>query len=379
MSALRNYLNITFYLLILFLTIYTLYVGFNHFTYSGLSKLLYQSDYYINYEAGFVRRGLDGQIIYIVSQYFNINAVLFQKVYNLLFFLIFITVTTLFIIKNKVPLFLIFSFSILLLYFIYLTNDLRKDHMMIVYFFLLIFILKKEIDFYKKAILINCIFIVGILSHEIFYLLCIIPVLFILCDLSLKKAIRSKSKILGILLLPTLLFIIISSFFTGDLTTSKAIILSWQPLGVNKIEFNGGIFNGTFYLWKILTPLQACGLFLTIMLHLIFIFTALKNLFINKKYCSKLLLLHYAMCILLCVVAIDYSRWIFLFTMTFIITIYSCKRIKIGNTSWFPNLKIYIMVIYLFIGMPYSRWTVKSWFLSTPTGIILKLIKDVNN
>lgn len=376
MSGLKNYLNTAFYFFILLLSICTLYVGFNHFTYEGLSKLLFQSDYYINYKAGFVRRGLDGQIIYSISEYFNVNAILLQKAYNLFFFIIFLFLTISFIIKNKPPLYLIFSFSVLLLYFIYITNDLRKDHIMIVYFFFLVMVLKKEITFYKKTIIINGIFIIGILSHEIFYLISIIPTLFILSGLSFKKVIQVKNKILGMLFFPTLLFITISIFFKGNWLTGKTIIESWQHLGVQKLAFNGGIFNGTFYFWKILSPFQTAGLIITLWLHFIFIFTSLKNHFVNKKDGYKFLLFQYAVCILLCSVAIDYSRWVFLFNMTFLITIYSGKHVKITGIHWFPSLKISLIVLYFFIGMPYSRWTVKSWFLSTPAGTTLKLIKD---
>lgn len=369
-------LHVFFYIFILFLSIYTLYIGFNNFNYDGLSKLLFQSDYYINYESGFVRRGLDGQIIFSLSKYFNLNAVLLQKTYNLLFLFIFIILNVLFILKNKPPLYLIFSFSVLLLYFIYITNDLRKDHMMIVFFFLLIAVLKKEITYYKKVILINAIFIVGTLCHEIFYLISIIPTVFILSDLSFKNIIQLKNKILGITFLPTLLFIIISIFFKGNIETSKAILSSWEHLGVHKLQFNDGIFNGTHYFWKILTPFQSLGLLFTIFLHFIFVSNALKDQFIYKKKIYKFLFIQYLVCILLCVVAIDYSRWIFLFTMTFLITIYSGKQMKTVNLQWFPKINVCIMVLYLFIGMPYSRWTPKSWLLSTPLGITLKLIKD---
>lgn len=374
--VLKNYLSVIFYIFIALLSLYTFYVGFNNFSYEGLSKLLFQSDYYINYKGGFVRRGLDGHIIYCLSEYFNQNTILVQKIYNLIFFVTFLFLISIFIYKTKPPFILLFSFSILLLYFIYITNDLRKDHIMIVYFFILIYFLKKNINIYKKIIIVNHIFFIGILSHELFYLIAIIPTIFIVTDFSCKKMKSSKYIITGMLFLPTILFLIISVFYKGTIETSETIIHSWKHMGVSKLEFSRGIFGETLYIWKKLNFYQILGLLFTLISHFIFMYVLLKKYFINPKRNTFFLISHYLICILLCTVAIDYSRWVFLFNITFLITIFSGNYTKNLNLQWFPPIKTYAMIMYLFIGMPYSRWTTKSWILSTPAGITLKLIRD---
>ena len=58
-------------------------IGFNNFNLALIWDSFFYSDFYFNYKSGFIRRGLDGAIIYYLASLTNFNPLILQKTINL--------------------------------------------------------------------------------------------------------------------------------------------------------------------------------------------------------------------------------------------------------------------------------------------------------
>ena len=143
-------------------------------------------DWLVNYNGGFVRRGLLGHFFFNLSKFFNISII--NIIY---FFSSFIYISTLFlfykIIKNKLSnnIILIFIFlpsTFLFNFFDPLTVG-RKE--ILVFFLFLIYFIHLDKNFFIIKIIIYFLSIIFLLTHEIIFFC--LPYLFLLKYLHLKK------------------------------------------------------------------------------------------------------------------------------------------------------------------------------------------------
>lgn len=348
---------------IFFVIILAFFFGFDFFKIHFLTnKFLYHSDFYINYECGFIRRGIDGQIIYFLSSITSVNPKSIQQFYNLVFFLIFIFLIVNFFIKKRIPYYLIFSTGLLLIFIMFIRTGLRKDHLMIVYFFLLIEILKKSKNQKFIFICLNGVIIIATLSHEIFFLISFFPTIFYLNKYKFNKSSLNKA----LYLIPSFfVFLIIVLYYSGSQVEAHKILESWKALDIHDLKFSTGLFDKVFYIWTMnYTFYVYISIVINILLQALFIYFITKIL--RKKEYQKLFILQYFVCILLCIIAIDYSRWIFFTNFTILISVFSVSKEQIFDTEFNKPKILKILVCYLILGIPYAIWSVKSYILSTP-------------
>ena len=157
----------------------------------------------------------------------------------------------------------------------------------------------------------------------------------------------------------------------------QLIVDSWKNMGLYDIRFNNGTFNGTLYITSLNLSLnQYIGLTITILSHLIFIFLGIFYKIKLRNSFILLLMTQYAVLILLCMVAIDFSRWVFFCNITAIITIY--MYLKKEDFLAKPN-RIYkniAMILYFFVGMQHVGWKSYIQYQSLPFNIIKNYITE---
>ena len=224
-----------YFFYLIFNYIFLLNLHLNEFPY----KYVF-TDWLINYEGGFIRRGLFGQIIYQVSIIFNLNfkEILFcvQATGYLLYTVLIIN----FFNKIKLNFFwLLLIFSTIS--FIYPISELealgRKDIFVILLF--LIFIQINFSSLNKFLIFFLIIFTISCLIHEItfFYL----P--YYLLVFLYNPKIRQKIKFIHLLLIAiSLIFLIYLNLTISNKANIDEIISSYQILNI-EIESKIGAFS----------------------------------------------------------------------------------------------------------------------------------------
>ena len=182
-------LNNKIYIIYFFYIFITTVIYLNFHLYEFPNKYVY-TDWLINYEGGFVRRGLLGQIIFEISNFFNIEISLiilyFQIIsyflYVLLFFFIFLKIKT-----NFFWFIIIFS-PVLFLYPIAELEALGRKDILVISLFL-IFSLINYNNLNSVILAFICFFSLSTLIHEItvFYIFHYLFIIYIKIDLLLNK------------------------------------------------------------------------------------------------------------------------------------------------------------------------------------------------
>lgn len=186
------------------------------------------ADWLINFEGGFVRRGILGQVLLCMYRWFNIDIGQTLHIVSLL--------TTLALIALVIALFIRKKWSALILPTVimlgtFAINDIasfRRDQLMLLILFLIFYFYRKCITGNNKVInylLFSITAIFVILVHEASFF-CFVPFIFIhQCGkLHIKNALKS-----ALFLLPVIAAMGVCCIFKGDATTADAIWESYQP------------------------------------------------------------------------------------------------------------------------------------------------------
>lgn len=343
---------------------------------------LYNGDYFINYEGGFVRRGLDGEIIFLISKITGIFPWRITKIYSLSFLLAFFVLTIYQKIKFGIPSLFFLSMSFLI-FFQIIALPLRKDHIILTIFLIMITFLDKRKFNDITILIVNIFLIVGTLIHEIFFLVSFFPILIIiLVQKNLKYNIFKT--ILYFFAIPFIVFIFCSFLYPGNAHQKIIIINSWKNFGIQHVKFNYGIFEKPFYIWTYMDEIwKYLYLIMLLLINFAFVFSLVFFVKPPKKQINKFLIIlsaQYVIAILLCIVATDFSRWIFVANFTSIILFFRLYDFrKEGNHN---NLKFkkYIFVsyfLYFFSTCPFfirNAENIDAYFQVMPLNIIRKLI-----
>ena len=198
----------------------------------------------INYEGGFVRRGLIGQLIYMLNNTFGIEplfaAYFFSIASALLFFYL--------IFKDTIKR----GYSILLLpTTMFLSSQfvsghwVRKDFFIMIIFYLIVRLLRSKSVW--KFLYINILLIIGALSHEVILFISA-PIIFIsiLSDTIVNKQpnLATVAKTTGkciLYFIPSLIAAFLVLHYKGDLQCATEIWASWSELGVLSGNMSGAI------------------------------------------------------------------------------------------------------------------------------------------
>ena len=189
------------------------------------------ADWLINYEGGFVRRGILGQAILHLYNTFGIEIGQMLHIVSLLSTLALATLTIILFIKNKLSLFILPTAVMIGTFAINDITAFRRDQLMLLIIFLILYLYRKY-TINNKSIyyLLFCMLgILMILIHEASFF-CFVPFIFIhqCSKLKIKNMLKS-----ALFLLPLVVAMGICCLFKGDAATADAIWESWQPYFIN--------------------------------------------------------------------------------------------------------------------------------------------------
>ena len=336
----------------------------------NLNKYSY-NELFINYEFGFIRRGLLGQIFILLDNYFNINPKLFftcilSALYILqilLFFLIFNKIfysNYIAIIILLSPVFLLFSIYDPNIFFV---KDIFVKISILIHAYLSnLCMIDKNYNKYQgllKYFIIPLLIIVTLIhEYQIFFIGAHILI-------SLGFA-RNKQNVFSIFKIysPLIIIFILLIFFIGN---ENQYYLMNEYLNKFNVtlhpQLKGGIYTaiGGFYKWHFhyFTYIEFIELFLSIILGLI-IFYVLFEILLNKNvivfnspYQKKTLIYFIPSLIIFVLAHIDHGRNIALISVNLIV-FYSTLKLNMTKLKEFTNkkkkniLQVFFFLTFLF-------------------------------
>jgi hypothetical protein len=379
------------------------------------------TEWLINYSGGFIRRGLPGSFIYFLfasHQYLAKYFVIAVSIILYVSFLFYFILST----RKLFPVYLTLS-PVLMGAPVYSDFWMRKD-VLGLYFLVLALVLSiSKRRTYLRVILVNLVLIVSLFSHEAFafYGLPAVLIINVLVLLPISGTIKRALFKSGILLLPAFVAFLLVIIFRGNraialkihnswrelwiLTDSNSNYLSgpngsigclqrsaWQELSISAKELNA--FSHGIYV-PLALSVTVCICFIAL---LKLIFSCNRNyheksmmqlsatfVVIKKRLFFYVLVFQFVFISPLFILAIDYGRWIFFWTVSSVIIFRMLtehfKQINLvfpGNTAdlivsqtqKFPFNKW----ILLFLGLPISGWSVNHFVFSSPLGSVFKIL-----
>lgn len=189
------------------------------------------ADWLINYEGGFVRRGILGQALLCLYNQFGMNIGLTLHIISLLSTFALIALVITIFIKKRLSLFILPTVVMLGTFAINDITSFRRDQFMLLIIFLILYLYKKYMTSnYIIYYLLFCVTgILVILVHEASFF-CFVPFIFMhQCKLfNIKNLIKS-----ALFLLPIIASMGFCCIYKGDETTANIIWQSYQPYFVD--------------------------------------------------------------------------------------------------------------------------------------------------
>ena len=374
------------------------------------------SEILINYQGGFVRRGLLGELFYSLHSLLGINPYTAIITFCAIAYFTLIAFFTILFIKKKQSLFL--------LPFIFVLGNpiinnfwVRKDVFLILIFILILFAYVRLNKPFLRFILVNLLLILGILIHEGFAFISL-PVLVLLFVSERRSAnIHLVDFAKSLVFFAPSIFIFLATFIAkGSFESAQAIWHSWQPItfpiqaeqtnlapsaidalswSIKKgISFSYNIFtnfNSEFYtpiLWSLVfiliyyTITQASKLNLALFRQ--------KDLVpINRNKMSHIMILQFIAVLPLILLGWDWGRWVFYWVISSL-TVYFLVPNKMQEASlepFFGNIgfklngfldKVFgqsnLLFIAILIGFPQYSWELIESIQHSAIGTVLKTI-----
>ncbi len=351
----------------------------------SFDTFVFNSDYFINYTSGFIKRGLDGQLIYAITAYTGFSPINILRVLYFIFFVSLSGIVINILYRSKISLFYIFSPFLFLFPFVYFQlYHISKDVevLLIAYIVLYLFING------KSKWLLNIVLSLGILAHESIFIFLFFPLLLIQLFYIGKGSVVQKLLNFGISLMPSLIiFLLMFLKFNGLSNNIQIIYDSWKPYSsyLQDVRFNSGLFDGRPRLISgiIKEYYNMIGLGLLIGMNFLFI-TAGAYLYSRQNFIVLLgiALLQIIPVVILCAIASDFGRWFFLSNSILLFSMFLLQgKVPSVNFSWGKDHVImrtyemlsFPMVCILFVlgGMPYLGFNIYRYFHSNPIRIIL--------
>ncbi len=391
-----------------------------HFIVSFFSTFEYESwqisEFLINYQDGFVRRGLSGELLYFIVQNFDLDVLWTIKIICLAS----VSLVSLFFFKA----FLKKGFSLYILPLCFFLSAgilsdywIRKDYLLFCFFIPVIWLYgKTHLSILSKTLLINLLGIFIILCHEVFVFFSV-PILFLLFLNQYKDKGYLVSVLLSLASLAPIIFVfLITVLFHGNEETAQVIWNSWLPyfnhetseigksvkaLGwtssyAMKYHFLRNFFSVDHNIWSFWVWPIIYSVIYYISTNVLLVFRRNEKSFTNndKTILSSILIFQF-ICLLpvLLVLSIDYIRinfyWIASsFTIFLLIPKHKIENLfpKIG-LKWVENVNTFLsnilrptkttlVFLMLFIGVSYYGFKIESYYESTMLYNTLSFISE---
>jgi len=185
------------------------------------------TEHLINYQGGFVRRGLLGEILFFLTKNYNLNIEWTIKIFCLVCFVaVCIFFVRAFLKKG-------YSLYILPLCFFLgahiLGNSLwmKRDHLIFLFLITTFWTLNKIKKSIIKFLIINILVVIALLIHEAFAFF-VLPILFLLVFKEYRnKTILQSITLSFVFLLPSICAFLLTLHYHGDMKTAQTIWDSW--------------------------------------------------------------------------------------------------------------------------------------------------------
>lgn len=187
------------------------------------------SEFLINYQVGFVRRGVTGELLFFLVKYFNVNFEWTVKIICLIWLMI----PCVFFIRGFLkrgyawyilPTFLFLGSGI--------THDtwIRKDYLFFCALIPMIWAMGTKMHNAWKFLIVNILAAFTLLAHESFVFFSL-PLMFLLLFLDHRQNGFWRSCLRGVaFLLPSIITFFVVSYHKGDLQMAQLIYDSWLPV-----------------------------------------------------------------------------------------------------------------------------------------------------
>ncbi len=349
------------------------YLNFN--SYINSSSYAFK-ELFINYQAGVIRRGLLGEIFWIINNFFTINPIFFFS--SLFLILYFLQIYLFFKIFEKYfnsyfVFFIIFLSPSLILFHIYDPNlyflkdiFIKLSILFHAYLILSFVIIKKNTEkyiFLLKFIIIPILSLV-ILIHEYQVIFLSIHYLFSLSIVQNKKSINQINKIYLILLIP-IIFVLI---YIGDQTHYENLNQMLSKFGVEvHSQLGGGFYKalGGFYKWHFFyfSYRDFINLFFSLFLsitvfYLLFHYLIEQSILKFHSNYQKKYFLYFVPTLISFILAVDHGRNISLISMH-LIAFYSILlldlkkfdllRVRINKNFFIKAMLLVFLFFYIFM------------------------------
>ena len=392
-----------------FIILIVLGIPLNLYKNSSYDNYWTVGEWLISYAGGFVRRGLPGELIHIISENFGISPI-FLVWLICIFSIIFLAIIILYF-GNKY-----FETSFLLSQIIILapiSEDffIRKDTFLVLLFGLSLFTLQKTFEgFLKKyncIIIINILAIIAILSHESFGIWGLPSITLILFIFERSQGNNLlKSFLFPILsLFPTAITFLLCWYFKGNSEQALIIHQSWQNLSniipskdlLNAPRPEGAIaaigwgksqvFSSTLLRKFNLFIFWHPGMWLMTIYLVMKLFIGYKK----DKYqeAKRAVLCFQLIAFIPMFMFVDIGRWIFMWMSTsvllfgFFIKLFGIDNLRDKSLSLkgsnllpkiIPGIRSYsnYKIILLMIGIPHCCWSLGRYLISNPIGFLIK-------
>lgn len=386
----------------------------------GYEKESWQvTEFLINYQGGFVRRGLLGEIIFNLHKNFNVSPYKIILIASIIFFTLLVIFFVVTFIKKGYPLFLL-VFSFFLGGPIMSDFWFRKDALIILLFICALFVIQKKVSI--SFVVTNLVLIFGLLVHESIAFISF-PILLLL-NYNANKIIfgesRMKSALFSLLLfVPTIFVFYLTIHFKGSIQVATEIWNSWKPINFpHNSDYSDALpaaidglswtlNEGLLFTKKYVFDYSDYGihaafawLITIVIIYFVLINTdKLKSNISIKQEMFSFSRINFSALLLFQLVAIsplfllgcDYGRWVFFwvcssFSIYLIIpentlnsilpTTFKSIAYKINTFlfSIFGNSKGVVFALCLFIGVPGWSWTVESYLYTNPLFILLQTV-----
>lgn len=196
------------------------------------------SEFLNNYQGGFVRRGLTGEVLFFFAKNVNINVEWTIKIISLICFVAVVTFFVKAFLRKGYTLYILplsFFFGSLILNGCFWT---RKDPLMLLSLIIVLWIFNATNKQAVKCLAVNALSVVTLLIHEVFAFFAL-PVLFLLLFHHNKNKGILQSVVLSFsFLLPSIsIFFLLCFVYKGNYEIAQAIWNSWGAVGViNTVE-----------------------------------------------------------------------------------------------------------------------------------------------
>jgi hypothetical protein len=185
------------------------------------------SEFLINYQGGFVRRGLLGEILFFFIRHTHFDVEWTVKIISAICCI----GVCLFFVKS----FLKRGYTLYLLPLCFFCSGplmynawLKKDYLMVGIFIIILLIYAKDtLPLFVKILLINILAIFTVLTHEVFGFFALPALFFLFINWFKKKSIFSSIGLSMIALIPSVLGFLSILYNHGDQATAQAVWDSW--------------------------------------------------------------------------------------------------------------------------------------------------------